>query len=38
MTLDNDDFSSDLAVLNERCMKNGIPSPVKFAQSGRDHT
>jgi DNA polymerase I len=37
MTLDNDDFSSDLAILNERCMKNGIPSPVKFAQSGRPY-
>jgi DNA adenine methylase Dam len=29
------DFSSDLAVLNERCLKNHIPSPVKFTQSGK---
>jgi DNA polymerase, archaea type len=35
MMLDNDDFSSDLAVLNERCIKNGIASPVKFSWNGR---
>jgi hypothetical protein len=29
--IDND-FSSDLAVLNERCIKNCIPSPVKFVK------
>src|SRR5918996_4413170 len=34
MILDND-FSSDLVVLNERCIKNGIPSPVKFALNGK---
>jgi DNA polymerase elongation subunit (family B) len=34
MTLDND-FSSDLAVLNERCIKNGILSPVKFHQNDK---
>jgi DNA polymerase elongation subunit (family B) len=31
----DNDFSSDLAVLNKRCIKNGLPSPVKFAQNGR---
>jgi DNA polymerase I len=35
MMLDNGDFSSDLVVLNERCIKNGLLSPVKFAQSGK---
>jgi DNA polymerase, archaea type len=34
MMLDND-FSSDLAVLNERCIKNGISSPVKFTWNGK---
>jgi DNA polymerase, archaea type len=34
MMLDND-FSSDLAVLNERCIKNSIPSPVKLSLNGR---
>jgi DNA polymerase, archaea type len=29
------DFNSDLAVLNERCIKNGICSPVKFSWNGR---
>jgi DNA polymerase I len=29
------DVNSDLAVLNERCIKNGIPSPVKFSWNGR---
>jgi DNA polymerase I len=28
-------FSSDLAILNERCIKNRIPSPVKFTQNGK---
>ena len=27
--------NSDLAVLDEKCIKNGIPSPVKFSQNGR---
>jgi DNA polymerase I len=31
----DNDFSSDLAVLNERCVKNGISSPVKFSWNGR---
>jgi DNA polymerase, archaea type len=31
----DNDFSSDLAVLNERCIKNGISSPVKFSWNGR---
>jgi DNA polymerase, archaea type len=31
----NNDLSSDLAVLNERCLKNHIPSPVRFTQSGK---
>src|SRR5919106_6874393 len=35
MMLDNDNFSSDLAVLNERCLKNGLPSPVKFTWNGK---
>jgi hypothetical protein len=35
MMPDNYDFSSDLTVLNERCLKNQIPSPVKFTQSGK---
>jgi DNA polymerase I len=34
MMRDNN-FSSDLAVLNERCLKNGIPSPVKFSSNGK---
>jgi DNA polymerase I len=34
MTFDND-FSSDLAVLNERCIKNGMLSPVKFSWNGK---
>jgi len=29
------DVKSDLAVLNERCIKNGIPSPIKFSWNGR---
>src|ERR687895_1079341 len=29
------DINSDLAVLNERCIKNGIPSPVRFSWNGR---
>jgi DNA polymerase I len=29
------DFSSDLIVLNERCIKNQIPSPVKFSWNGK---
>jgi DNA polymerase I len=33
----DNDFSSDLAVLNERCIKNGIPSPVKFSWNGRPY-
>jgi len=28
-------LNSDLAVLNERCIRNGIPSPVKFSWSGK---
>src|SRR5215208_3495937 len=31
----DNDVNSDLAVLNERCIKNGISSPVKFSWSGR---
>jgi hypothetical protein len=31
----DNDFSSDLAVLNERCIKNGVPSPVKFSWNGK---
>jgi DNA polymerase, archaea type len=31
----DNDFSSDLAVLNESCIKNGISSPVKFSWNGR---
>lgn len=31
----NSDFSSDLVVLNERCIKNQIPSPVKFSWNGK---
>jgi DNA polymerase elongation subunit (family B) len=31
----DNDFSSDLAVLNERCLKNHIPSPVKFSWNGK---
>ena len=34
MTLDSN-FGSDLAVLNERCIKNSIPSPVKFSSNGK---
>jgi DNA polymerase elongation subunit (family B) len=29
------DFGSDLVVLNERCIKNQIPSPVKFSWNGK---
>jgi DNA polymerase I len=29
------EVNSDLAVLNERCIKNGVPSPVKFLWNGR---
>jgi DNA polymerase elongation subunit (family B) len=29
------EVNSDLAVLNERCIKNGVPSPVKFSWNGR---
>jgi DNA polymerase I len=35
MMLDNRGFSSDLVVLNDRCIKNGIPSPVKFSLNGK---
>jgi DNA polymerase I len=31
----DNDFSSDLAVLNERCIKNGVSSPVRFTWNGR---
>jgi DNA polymerase elongation subunit (family B) len=37
MMPDNKGFSSDLAVLNERCIKNGLPSLVKFTQNGRPY-
>ena len=29
------EVNSDLAVLNERCIKNGVPSPVKFLWNSR---
>jgi DNA polymerase elongation subunit (family B) len=35
MMPDNDNFSSDLVVLNERCIKNQIPSLVKFSWNGK---
>jgi len=31
----NNDSRSDLTVLNERCIRNGIPSPVKFSWNGK---
>src|SRR5215218_4264423 len=34
MMVDND-VNSDLAVLNERCIKNQIPSPVKFSHNSK---
>lgn len=33
--ISDNDANSDLAVLNERCIKNGISSPVKFSWNGR---
>src|SRR3712207_2052075 len=35
MISDSDDFGSDLMVLNERCIKNGVPSIVKFSLNGK---
>ncbi len=37
MMLDNGGFSSDLAILNERCIRNSIPSPVKFSHNGKPY-
>jgi len=33
--ISDNDVNSDLAILNERCIKNGIPSPVKFSLNGK---
>jgi DNA polymerase I len=30
-------FDSDLAILHEECVRNGIPSPVRFARNGRPY-
>jgi DNA polymerase I len=33
--MEDNGVNSDLAVLNERCVKNRVPSPVKFSWNGR---
>jgi DNA polymerase, archaea type len=35
LTMPDNEVNSDLAVLNERCIRNGIPSPVKFSWNGK---